>query len=195
MMVVWRSCLAVAVLVGGAAWAEPVAARDCSFGEINGERILCLETAVPASRAEIWRLLATAEGFSTWAAPVAAVDLRPGGIIETSYDVNARIGDAGNIRNRIIAVEAERRLVMQIAAAPPGFPYADEARELVTSIELEPLSANETHVRVSMSGYRSGEAFDALYAFFAHGNSWTLAKLRERVVGGPTDWRAQAATE
>lgn len=194
MRLFWRS-LAVSLLIGGGAWAEPAAVVDCSLPDPADERMLCHETVVVAPAAEVWRLMATSEGFSSWAAPVAAIDLRPGGMIETSYDVNARIGDAGNIRNRITGVEPEIRLTMQIAAAPPGFPHADEARELATRIELEPLSAIETRVRVSMSGYRSGEAFDALYAFFARGNSWTLEKLRERVADGPTDWRAQAATE
>lgn len=194
MTLFWRT-LAVSLLLGGAAWAEPAAVSDCSRTEAGGERVLCHETVVLASVGEVWRLMATSEGFSSWAAPVAAIDLRPGGMIETSYDVNARVGDAGNIRNRITGLETERRLAMQIAAAPPGFPHADEARELATSIELQPLSANETRVRVTMSGYRNGEAFDALYAFFARGNAWTLEKLRERVTSGPTDWRAQAATE
>lgn len=194
MRLIWLG-LAVSLLVGGAAWAEPTAVSGCSRTEASSERVLCHEIVVAAPAAEVWRLMTTAEGFSSWAAPVAAIDLRRGGVIETSYDVNAQIGDAGNIRNRITAIETERRLAMQIASAPPGFPHAGEARELATSIELEPVTAAQTRVRVSMSGYRQGEAFDALYAFFARGNSWTLEKLRERVANGPTDWRARVATE
>ncbi len=188
--------LAGLLLLGGGAWAQAAAGvTDCSRSEPGDQRVLCHEIVVPASSSEVWRLLSTSEGFSSWAAPVVAIDLRPGGIIETSYDVNARIGDAGNIRNQIVALEPERRLAMQIASAPPGFPHAVEARELATSIELEALSASQTRVRVLMSGYRDGEEFDALHAFFARGNAWTLEKLRERVVNGPVDWRAQAAAE
>ncbi len=187
-------CLAMSVALCGAAWADPAAVRDCSRVEQSGERTLCHETIVPAAVADVWTLWSTAEGLRTWAAPVVAMDLRPGGIFESAYDANAQIGDAGNIRNRVVAFEPGRLLVIQVASAPPGFPHADEVRELSTSIELEPLNAGETRVRVSMSGYRSGVAFDELYAFFARGNAWTLAKLNERVVGGPVDWRAAAAT-
>lgn len=175
----------------GSATAEPGPVRNCSRTEPSGERTLCHESVVAASAADVWALWTTAEGFSSWAAPVAAVDLRAGGLIESSYDVNARIGDAGNIRNRVVAVEPQRLLVIQIANAPVGFTHADAARELTTLVELEALSPTETRVRVSMMGYRSGEDFDALYAFFARGNAWTMEKLRERIAQGPTNWRAE----
>lgn len=187
----WLQTVVLALAICGSASAELFPVSDCSRAEPSGERTLCHETIAPASAADVWALWATAEGFSSWAAPVAAVDLRPGGLIETSYDANARIGDSGNIRNRVIAVEPRRLLVIQIADAPPGFPHADAARELSTLIELEALSLTETRVRVSMMGYRSGEDFDALYAFFARGNAWTMEKLRERIAQGPTDWRAE----
>lgn len=187
--VVLLGCLAFA----GPVWAERAVVGECTIAAPG--RVLCHELVVAAPLAEVWRLFSTAEGFSSWAAPVAAVDLRPGGYIESSYDLNARIGDGGNIRNRIVAVVPERQLAMQIAAAPPGFPHADEARELITTIELQPLGEAQTRVRVAMSGYGEGEAFDALYAFFARGNAWTLQKLNERVAGGPVNWREQAAGE
>ncbi len=82
-------------------------------------------------------------------------------------------------------------LTIQVERAPPGFPHPQDVRELVTVIELQPLSAGTTRVRVSMSGYRDGAAFDELRTFFARGNAWTLQKLRERVVDGPVNWAEQ----
>lgn len=169
------------------AWAAPT---NCSRVEASGERTLCHEAVIDAPVAEVWRLFATTEGLSTWLAPVAAIDLRSGGVWESSYDRAARLGDAGNIRNRVIAFTPERLLIIQVASAPPGFPHADLVGELVTLMEFEPVDANHTRVRVSMLGYREGEGFDTLYGFFARGNAYTLDALTARVANGPTDWSA-----
>jgi uncharacterized protein YndB with AHSA1/START domain len=185
-------CLAWVFCVSPAAFAESV--TECSRIEANGVRTLCVEAEVPAGVADVWALWAESDQLSTWMAPVASIDLRHGGLMEASYDPAGRIGDAGNILNRVVAVAPMRSLSIQVERAPPGFPHADVVRELVTVIELAPVGENATRVRVSMSGYGDGAAYDELYAFFARGNAWTLQKLQERVIGGPVDWRA-AATE
>ena len=171
----------------GAASAAPA---DCSRTEVSGERTLCHEAVINAPVAEVWRLFATSEGLSSWLAPVAAIDLREGGMWESAYDRAARIGDAGNIRNRVVAFTPERLLVIQVASAPPNFPHADLVGELVTLIAFEPVDATHTRVRVSMLGYRAGEGFDALYRHFDWGNAYTLDALAARVANGPTDWSA-----
>ncbi len=167
------------------ALAEP---RNCSRTEPSGERTLCHEAVIDAPAAEVWRLFATSEGLGSWLAPVAAIDLRPGGMWESSYDRGARLGDPGNIRNRVIALEPERMLAIQVAGAPPGFPHADLVGELATVIEFELVDANRTRVRVSMLGYRAGDGFDALYRHFEWGNAYTLDALGARIANGPTDW-------
>jgi uncharacterized protein YndB with AHSA1/START domain len=174
--------------------ASPAHAQDVTHCD-GGERVLCHEIVVAAPAAEVWRLIATAEGFSSWAAPVVAIDLRVGGSFETSYDRNARIGDAGNIHNRVVAFAPKTLLVIQIANAPPGFSHGDEARELTTVMAVEPVDATHARLRVSMLGFRDGGAFDALFAFFDRGNAWTLQKLNERVIGGPIDWAREEGTQ
>ncbi len=174
-------------LAAGQAWAET---RNCSRAEPSGERTLCHEAVIDAPAAEVWRLFATSEGLGSWLAPVVAIDLRAGGIWESSYDRNARLGDAGNIRNRVIAFAPERMLVIQVAGAPPSFPHADLVGELATVIEFDAVDANRTRVRVSMLGYRAGEGFDVLYRHFEWGNAYTLDALAARVANGPTDWSA-----
>lgn len=162
--------------------------RDCSSAASGGERILCFEAELPAPVADVWALWAESEQLSTWMAPVAAIDLRPGGMMEASYDPHGRIGAAGNILNRVVAVTQMQSLTIQVERAPPGFPHPDEVRELTTAIELQPIGADTTRARVSMTGFRDGAAFDELYAFFARGNAYTLQKLHERVVNGPENW-------
>ena len=191
----WLSALLILL------WAGPVVAQTPS-GAVEsctpdagggGERVLCQTVVVPAPAAEVWALLSTSEGWRSWAAPVAELELRSGGRLETSYNPSAAIGDPANIRNRVLAYTPERLLVIQIADPPPGFPHPDLARQLSTALELEPLDATHTQVRATMMGFGDEPGFDQLYAFFERGNAFTLTKLRERIERGPVDWQAEHA--
>lgn len=188
-MLRWFFVLAAVFLSAPAAWAMDIG--DCSQGKAADSQTLRVEAELPASVADVWALWSESGQLATWMAPVAAIDLRPGGMMEASYDPNGRIGGAGNILNRVVAVTPMQSLTIQVERAPPGFPHPDEVRELLTKIELQPVSADVTRVRVSMSGYRDGPAFEELRAFFARGNAWTLQKLHERVVNGPVNWVEQ----
>lgn len=188
--------LAASAPMAGCASSEDIASvrapavADCARVEPSGERTLCHELVVSAPLGEVWALFTTSEGLRTWVAPVAAIDARVGGMWETSYDASARIGDAGNIRNRIVALTPQRLLVIQVANAPPNFPHRDLVGELATALEFEAVDATHTRVRVTMLGYGAGEGFDTLYRHFDRGNAWTLGKLQERVTTGPVDWSA-----
>lgn len=176
-----------------AACATPVASGPTgvtSCAEQVRARTLCQFVVVDATPADVWPLIATSEGWRSWATPVAHVDLRVGGEIETSYDPNAQIGAPGNIHNRIEAFSPERLLVIRIAQAPPRFPHAEEARTVTTEIALEP-QGSRTLVRVTMGRFAEGEAYDELYRFFDAGNAYTLNKLVERIENGPTNWAEQ----
>lgn len=185
-MLRWFVALVAFALSVSAAHAEDVS--DCSSVDAHGARTLCREAVLPVDVPSVWTLWSDPAQLSTWMAPVAAIDLRPGGIMEAAYDVSGRIGDPGNILNRVVAVEPQRSLSLQVERAPPGFPHPHEVSDLVTVIELTAVGAQATRVRVSMSGYREGQAFDDLYAFFARGNTWTLRALSRRVTNGPMRW-------
>jgi uncharacterized protein YndB with AHSA1/START domain len=169
------------------AWAQPTPAPT-SCVVASAPRALCHELVVPASAADAWALMTTTDGLASWLAPVVAIDLRIGGDWEASYTPGARLGDAGNIHNRVLSFLPERMLSIAIAEVPTGFPHADAARQLWTVMAFEPVDATHTRVRVAMLGYAEGEAFDVLRGHFERGNSYTLIKLRERIVDGPTDW-------
>lgn len=183
------------VLVAAIVWLTPVAAggepprlEACAAPVVQD---LCHSIIVPAPVADVWALWTTSDGLSSWAAPVAAIDARVGGVFESSYDPDARIGDPANIRNRVLAVTPQRLLRMHIAQTPPGFPHPQLARELATTIEFEPVGAERTLVRVTMTGYRAEPGFDELRAFFDRGNAFTLDKLYERIASGAVDARGR----
>ena len=187
------AALAMALAIAPLATAEPaqmLAVNDCSHAETDGTRTLCQEAVVPAAPAAVWQLFSSGEGLSSWVAPVTTMDLRVGGVWESSYRPGSHPGDAGNIRNRVLAFLPEHMLSVQVDHAPPGFPQPELVYNVWTVIELDPVGTNQTRVRVSMAGYGAGAGYDALYAFFERGNAFTLQKLNERIVSGPVNWAA-----
>jgi uncharacterized protein YndB with AHSA1/START domain len=186
--------VAVRLLVLASLAAAPAAAapevRNTSYLALDGSRVLQHSIVVPASQREVWDAFTTADGLRAWAVPIVAVDFRLGGIWESSYDLGARIGQPGNIKNRILSFLPPRLLVIQAVAAPPTFPNPELLPEIFTVIELDEIGPQEVAVTISMVGYRSGEGYDAIYRLFAAGNAWSLQKLHQRFTSGPVDWRS-----
>ncbi|HET6202469.1 MAG TPA: SRPBCC domain-containing protein [Planctomycetota bacterium] len=162
--------------------------QDSSFVAPDGSRVLQQSIVVKASRKEVWDALTTAEGVKSWAVPVAAVDFRLGGIWESTYDPNGKIGDPRNIQNRYLSYLPMRMISIQPVQAPPGFPHPELLPNLFFVLELEDLALDRIRVTLSGVGYRSGEGYDAIYRHFEKGNAWSLAKLHRRFAEGPIDW-------
>ena len=196
--------LAVAAISGGAAaasnaapepsWRDFKEVSNSSFLESNGDRAIQLSIDVAASAHDVFGAFATSEGFSSWAVPVAHVELRIGGFIEASYDANAKLGDPGNIRNEIIAYVPDRLLVIRNVQAPPGFADPELFRHTSTVIEFAHQDATHTHVTLTNAGYGTGERWDRLYRHFEWGDAYTLAELKARFDHGPVDWAAREAS-
>ena len=190
---------AAAAMVSGAAQAQSPKdfpeITDASFVEASGHKVLKLQAVIPASRKQVWDRFTTSEGYRAWATPVAKIDFGLGGMIESSYDINARIGDPDNIKNRIIAYSPERLLAIQNVQAPKALPHAKEFGELVTLMEFEDAGPAATRVTLTAVGYKPGAAYDTLYKHFSWGNAYSLVKLKESFTKGPIDWKAQAARQ
>jgi uncharacterized protein YndB with AHSA1/START domain len=190
---------ALATLAAPAAGAAEHSWRDfkdvsnSSFVEPGGDRAIQLSIEVAASPHDVFDAFTTSEGFSSWAVPVAKVELRIGGFIEASYDSHAKIGDPGNIRNEIVAYVPDRLLVIRNAQAPPGFADPELFRRTVTVIEMVPVVGGRTRVTLTNAGYGTGERFATLYKHFEWGDAYTLAELKRRFDQGPVDWAAVAA--
>lgn len=187
MRIGFESALLALALIAAPAWAETPATSEvqtCARVEAGSVRTLCHEIEAPVSLNEAWALWSTSEGLRAWMAPVAAIELRVGGLWEASYDPAARLGDAGNIHNRVLAFLPERMLAISIDRAPPGFEHADLARTLWTVVEFEPVDAARTRVRVSMTGFGAGAGYDALYSMFDWGNAHTLRTFEAHVARG-----------
>ena len=173
-------------------WRDFPGVSNSSFVEPNGDRAIQLSIEVPAEPHAVFDAFATSEGFRSWAVPVAHIDLRIGGMIESSYDAGAAIGDRDNIRNEILAFIPDRLLVIRNVQAPRSFVDPGLFQRTVTIIEFASAGPNRTRVTLTNSGYGSGAGFDRLYRQFEWGDAYSLANLRRRFEQGPVDWSRPA---
>jgi len=158
--------------VGGpqavAAKAEPAAPQQ-----------FVIEIEVPAPVHEVWQAFTTSEGLSTWLFPNATVDLRPGG----DWLVHFPGGSTGG--GTIASFVPEKEMVLN-ALAPDKFPTVRAERtRAVFQFEAR---GNATIVRLTQSGWKSGEEWTSAYEYLVAGNAQLLATLHKRFVDGPTDW-------
>ncbi len=168
-----------AVLAAVAASAAFAQVTNTSYVTPSGDRVLQHGGVVNAPLADVWRAFTTSEGLRTFAAPVAQIDFRAGGIWEASYKPGGKIGDPGNIRNEIVAYVPMRSLTVRVVNAPPDFPYPDVIKNVWTTIELQDLGLNRTRVTSSMAGWKSGPSWDAIYKMFDTNNAIVLTKLQK----------------
>lgn len=191
---------AAAVLwAGGAHGAQSVKdypeVVDSSFVQADGGKVLRIALVIPAARGLVWQRLTTSEGYRTWATPLAHVTGGLGGMIESSYDPAARIGNPDNIRNQIVLWSPERSLAIKNVQAPASLAGRREFAEIVTVMELDDVPGGATRVTLTAVGYKPGEPYDNLYRHFSWGNAYSLMMLKESFVKGPIDWSSQAAQQ
>jgi len=151
----------------------------------DGTYQLSHETVVDGSASDTWTAVATADGWKSWAVPVAWMD---GEMLETSYNAKASRGDDSTIRQQILASAPDRVLAFRTVKAPKGFPNFDTFRRVTQVIELEAVGANRTRVRLTGAGYADDEAGRQLIGFFTEGNRISLERLQRRFASGPIDW-------
>ena len=169
--------------------------QDASYTEANGSRVLKLSIQIDAPADKIWQLFVNAEGWKSWAVPVAWVDFGIGGMVETSYSDKAVRGQPGNIKNSIVAYVPEQLLVLRNVQAPPNFQHAEDFGKTVTVINLRRISKTRTQVELDGVGFLNAPSFDALLKQFRYGDSWTLEHLKRAAEHGPIDWAEEARSD
>ena len=180
------SCILAVVCCFATASAQTVS--NTSFVAPDGTRVLRHTMVIPASQGEVWDAFTTTEGVRSWAVPVAHIDFRVGGIWESSYGKDAKIGAPGNIQNKFLSYIPMRMLSMQAINAPPTFSHPEVLKDVFTVLEIEVLSENSVRVTSSMVGYRNNEAHNNVYNFFERGNAQSLQSLYDRFTKGPRKW-------
>lgn len=154
------------------------ALQDTSFTAADGSRTIQLSTWFPAPPAEVFQIVATPEGWKTWAAPVAMGEVKLNGVLETSYNPNAKPGDAGNIKQQFTELVPNKRIAFRTIQTPEGFPHGELYKQTTALMELTP-EANGTRLKFTHSGFGTGKEFDELHGFFVQGDRQTLEELQK----------------
>jgi uncharacterized protein YndB with AHSA1/START domain len=178
----------IALLLSEFATHAPV--TNTSYVLANGERVLRHEVVMDAPVAKVWKAFTTPEQMRHFIAPVVALDLRPGGIWEASYDPDGKIGIPGNIQNEVLVFVPDKLLAIRIKAAPPRFPHLEVAKAVWTVIWFDDIGGAKTRVTIEMLPWKRSSESDVLYNFFEAGNDVTLRRARDYFAGTPTNWRA-----
>jgi uncharacterized protein YndB with AHSA1/START domain len=146
---------------------------------VPAERQLIIQVEIPAPVAAVWQAFSTSEGLSTWLAPNAVVDLRPGG----DWMVHFPGGSSGG--GTIVSFVPQKEIVLA-ALAPDQFPHVRAERTRAV-FAFEP-HGETTVVRLTQTGWKSGPEWDQAYEYLTAGNAQLLATLHQRFVSGPIDW-------
>ena len=154
--------------------------EDTSSVEANGDQVIRLSVDVAASQDEIWSAFTTVAGWKSFAVGFAEMEMKVGGIIETSYNPKAQAGDPDNIKNEIVAYIPGRMMAIRCVQAPRDFKHKQEFFSTSTVFEIIPTGKQMTKVLLTAVGYRRSEAFDDLFKKFRWGDAYTLEKLRAR---------------
>lgn len=143
------------------------------------EKALLFEVTIPAARSAVWQAFTTSDGLSTWLTPGAVCDLRAGG----EWTAHFPGGKTGG--GTILSFVPEQQVIMS-AMAPEQFPTVRASR---TTAKFEFVANGETtFVRLTQTGWQTGEEWDKAYDYLARGNAQLLDTLRRRFVSGPIDW-------
>jgi uncharacterized protein YndB with AHSA1/START domain len=178
-VVLWLAVLASAASAAPIPGAANV--RDESYTDSAGRRLLQESVDVAASKSEVWAALTTDKGLTSWAVKFARIDLRVGGIMETSYRPDAKPGDQANIKNVITAFAPERMLATRNVQAPPGTPFdAATFQSIEDVILIDPLPGGRSRVTELEPDYLANEKYDRVYRFFRIGNGVSLQALHDR---------------
>jgi uncharacterized protein YndB with AHSA1/START domain len=182
--------LAAALMVAApaAAWAQEV--KVTKRVEADRTTTMVHEVLVDATPAQVWTAISTAEGWMSWAVPVAWVSTADPDLIETSYDPAAKPGGPDTIQQRFGARVAGKSLAFRTVKAPAGFPHWDDYQKVASVFEIE-AAGKQTRVRLTSRLYPDSEGGRALVGFFEGGNAMALGNLRQRFATGPIDWAAQ----
>jgi uncharacterized protein YndB with AHSA1/START domain len=174
-----KALLLCFVLATGSALAQTV---STPAGASSYEKALVIELAIPAPRAAVWQAFSTSEGLCTWLTPGAVVDLRPGG----EWTAHFPGGSTGG--GTILSFVPQQEIVIA-AMAPDKFPTVRATR---TRARFQFESRGDfTVVRLTQTGWKSGEEWDNAYEYLAAGNAQLLATLYRRFVNGPLDWEKE----
>lgn len=144
--------------------------------------VLTQEVVIEVPLAAAWSAYTTAEGWESWAAPLAEVDFRIHGTIKTNYNAQGEIGDATTNTLHIINFVPNRLLTLQ-ADVSVNWPdvLKENADDLFNIIEFREEGSHRTRIISHGVGYKDTEASRNLLDFFIPANEKLMAGLKHKL--------------
>jgi uncharacterized protein YndB with AHSA1/START domain len=160
--------------------AQVLVMATLAAGDVRAQNIepIVSEAIIEAPVEAVWAAWSTGAGLREWLAPHAEIEMRIGGLMRTSYNAQATLGDASTIENVVLSFEPGRMLSIRVAKTPEGFPFPNAIQHMWTVIYLEPLDSGRTRIRVVGLGFGPDEEFLRMRDFFQRGNDATLRGLQ-----------------
>jgi uncharacterized protein YndB with AHSA1/START domain len=139
---------------------------------------------------DVWEAWTTAEGARTFFAPVARIDLKPGGAYEIYFNPDEPEGDRGSEGCKVLAYRKPQFLVFSWNA-PPEIPSLRTGKAKTrVEVRLEP-AGDRTDVSLTHSGWGTGADWDENFAYFERAWDVVLGRLKGRFDEGPFDWTSR----
>jgi uncharacterized protein YndB with AHSA1/START domain len=150
------------------------------------ERAIDKTIDVPATMDQAWDAWTTEAGITSFMAPAARIEPRPGGLFEIHFDPLAQAGDRGADDMRYLALQPKTMLSFTWNA-PPSLPQA-RSQGTAVIVRFEPLGDKQVRVSLHHVGWGDGGEWDQAYAYFDKAWGKVLGNLKTRFESGPIDW-------
>lgn len=144
------------------------------------------DVLVAAPIAEVWKAWTTRDGITSFMAPDAEIDARPGGAFHVHFDPLAAPGLKGADDMRYMALQPPQLLSFDWNA-PPHLPQVRAQRTFVV-VRLQEVDGKSTRVTLHHTGWGDGGEWDQAHAYFDRAWGSVLANLKKRFDSGPVDW-------
>jgi len=145
--------------------------------QIN-ELTLIQEFDVNVSIDSVWNTFTTKEGWESAFVAKAEVDFKIGGLILTSYDKDATIGDSSTIVLHVVNYVPKKLITLQaeITRNFPDFMKSDE-KDFYNVIYFEELETEKTRITSYGIGYKNTPKYMSMMNFFVQGNEYSYLNL------------------
>lgn len=150
--------------------------RECDLRKQAADRRVTAEAMIAGSPEQVWQRWATQEGVTSFFAPAARIELRPGGVYELYFLPDADEGSRGSEGCHVLAFEPGRFLAFEWNA-PPSLPNVRKERTHVL-LTFEAVGAAWTHVRLVQHGWGMGDEWERCYEYFSRVWPVVLEKCR-----------------
>lgn len=142
------------------------------------ELVLIQEFTVDAPLDSVWKAYTTKEGWESWAVPLAQVDLKVGGKIQTNYNKDGVIGDSTTIVTHIVNYVPQKLITLQ-AEITDNFPdfMKKEADDFYNIMYFMESGDGRVKVQSFGIGYKNTPKYLQLMNFFIPANEKTLMNL------------------